>query len=255
MYRFFVDLLQPFPILYLAALAALVNLWRRRVESKRRLWLLTAPMILLAILCTPAVAHLSMALLEWQYPPHNERPAEVQAIVVLSGFAFRPNEEREYSLLALDSQFRCQHAAMLYHQGPPCPVILSGGKVEEEDEGDTLAALMRDYLVKLGVPAEDIVLEERSRNTYENAVYTAEILAQREIDNIALVTSASHLMRAVLCFEAQDLAVTASGCEYTTIRFNWSLLTFLPNADAAGANHRAFHEWAGMLVYWLRGRF
>lgn len=254
MYRFLVDLLQPFTVLYVFLLVTIALLWRKRVESRRRLLLVTVPAVVLAILCTPAVGFFALGSLEWQYPPRLERPPGDYAIVVLSGWAFRPNELRPEPLLGLDSQWRSLHAAWLYRQGPPCPIVVSGGKVETDDAGQTLAAMMRDFLVQHDVNADDIILEDRSRSTYENALYTAELLKQRGIHQIVLVTTAWHMPRAVRCFEAQGLDVIPSGCDYQTAKFNWSLLSFVPRAETTFTISAAFHEWLGLILYGASGR-
>jgi uncharacterized SAM-binding protein YcdF (DUF218 family) len=162
---------------------------------------------------------------------------------------------RDECVLGLDSQFRCLQAVEMYQESGPCPIYVTGGKVNADDIGPTLASLMRDYLIEQGIAAEDIVVEEASRNTYENAQFSSKLLHAAGIKEIALVTTASHLPRAVRCFEATGLQVTPAGCEYQAANFNWALVTFLPNPDGAAGVHRAFHEWIGIALYWVRGYF
>ena len=114
---------------------------------------------------------------------------------------------------------------------------------------------MKDQLVQMGVAAEDIIVEDSSRNTFENAQFSSKLLAEDGYDEIVLVTTASHLPRAVRCFEATGLKVTASGCEYQAAKFNWAVVSFLPSPDGAAAVHRAFHEWIGITLYWMQGKF
>src|SRR5690348_17051619 len=122
MYEFLVTLLQPFPILFVATALAVLVLWRRRRETRARLVRLSVAFAALALVCTPAVAHLALGSLEWHYPPRPRRPADVEGIVVLaSGIrppdeVFRPRAEADE-----DTFLRCRHAADLYAQGAPCP--------------------------------------------------------------------------------------------------------------------------------------
>lgn len=255
MYRFFVDLLQPFTIVWVFVLVVLMVMWRRRVEKRRRLLLITAPIAGLTLMFTPAVAIVALGTLEWQYAPALERPPGVQTVVVLSGYAFRPTLTRRQTVLGLDSQFRCVHAADLYHQPGSCRILVCGGKVEPDDVGEPLAVLMREYLIKQGVRPEDVLLEDMSRNTYENAVFAGKILREEGVDEIVLVTTATHLPRAVPCFEAQNLKVHPSGCDYKAYEFSGSPLLFFPRSGAIHGIESAFHEWAGIVLYWIRGRF
>src|SRR5690606_30182135 len=73
---------------------------------------------------------------------------------------------------------------------------------------------MTELLVALGVPEEAILPEDRSRNTYENALYVRELLAQADSNEIVLVTSALHMPRSVAIFERQGFSVTPAPVDY-----------------------------------------
>ena len=97
-----------------------------------------------------AVGHLALGSLEWQYPPLESRPAELDAIVVLSG-SIRPPDPaagRPEAGLEQDSLYRCLHAVTLYRQGPPCRVVVSGGHVENRAPEVSCAQVMRDFLIQ-----------------------------------------------------------------------------------------------------------
>jgi len=255
MYRLVVDLFEPFTLLFLLTALAVANLWRKRLETRRRLLLVVVPLLALAMLCTPALAYLALGSLEWRYPPrHNERPHEAEAVVVLSGGIWLPDDVRVRTELAEDTLYRCLHAARLYRQGGPCLVVLSGGKVDPRRPGLTLASAMHDFLLEQGIPESDMLIEDQSRTTYENAVQTAELLGKRGIEKIVLVTEATHLLRGELCFRAQGLEVTPSGCRYRATSLNWSPSKLLPDAGAARDVQRAAHEWVGLAWYRLHGR-
>ena len=254
MYRFLADLCEPFLLLYLLAALAVANLWRKRLESRRRLLLVTVAFVALAALSTRAVAYLAVGSLEWQYPPRHDRPDRVEAIVVLACAVLPPDEVRLEAELGADTLARCIHAARLYHQGEPCPVVVSGGRLDPGVEGLTAAAVMRDFLLEQGLAQSDLLMEDESRTTYENAERTAVLLRQRAIQRIALVTDAVDLLRAERCFRAQGFEVTPSGSRYRATHFNWSLFDFLPSAGAARDTQRALQEWLGMAWYWLHGR-
>jgi uncharacterized SAM-binding protein YcdF (DUF218 family) len=254
MYEFVVTLVQPFTVLYLLLGAATVNLWRKPRERPRRLLVLTIAFVGLTLLCTPAVAHLALGSLEWQYPPANEMPADAQAIVVLGAGVRVPGETRARAELDEDSLQRCLHAADLYRQSKACTVLVSGGKQNPEDPGPTCAQAMSDFLIQLGVRATDMVLEESSRTTYENALECTKLLEKRQIRKAVLVTDAVDMFRALRCFRKQGVELLPSPCHYRAVRSSVSLFTFIPNPGAARNCQRVCHEWMGMAWYMVHGR-
>ena len=254
MYLILTRLLHPFMLLMVAVAIVEAVLWYRRPDWRRTLRWLIVPSILLYAFCTPAVSYLALGSLEWRYPPLEVRSDEVQAIVVLSGGIQPPDEIRRQAVLGVDTVYRCMYAVDLYRQGPSRPVVLSGGKVDPGQPGPTLAEAMRDFLLRLGVAPEDIVLESGSRSTYENAALTADLLRQRDVSHIALVTDATHMLRSQRCFQRQQLLVTPAPCRHRATSFQWSLFSFLPSPSAASSNQAVFHEYVGLLWYWMHDR-
>ncbi len=254
MYEFLVALLRPFPLLFLILAGVIVNLWRRRRETRGRLVLLTLPYVGLALVSTPAVAHLALGTLEWQYPPLGGRPPDARGIIVLAAGLHPPDNIRARAEMDEDTVARCLYAAELYHKGPACPVVVSGGKVDPETPGPACAAVMADFLRQLGVPAADLIVEDASRTTFENAVECGKLLRARRIDKALLVADAVDLFRAEKCFHKQGVAVIPAGCHYRATEFHPSVGAFVPSPGAARSCQRVWHEWLGTAWYWLKGR-
>lgn len=92
----------------------------------------------------------------------------------------------------------------LYHRGIIKKIFITGGSGEILNQRDKESVILRDYLIKTGIPEEDILIESESRNTYENAVNSAKILNPQNNDNTyLLITSAFHMRRAGSCFIRQ----------------------------------------------------
>jgi len=254
MYRLLTDLAQPAVLLALLALLAFANLWRKRRETRRRLLLLALPLLLLSLCSTPLVSYLALGSLEWSYLPLADRPDDAQAIVVLAGSLNLLDDDGRQVELGEDTLYRCLRAADLYRRGKPCPVLLSGGRVDPDSPGPPLAAAMRDFLRGQGVADNDLIVEDHSRTTFENAVQSGRRLAERSIRKIVLVTDAAHLRRAVACFRKQGLEVVPCGCRYRAARLEWSAWTFLPDSSAASGFQEAWHEWLGAAWYRVLGR-
>jgi uncharacterized SAM-binding protein YcdF (DUF218 family) len=106
-------------------------------------------------------------------------------------------------------------------------------------------------------------LESTSRNTYENGVNSHEILAKEGIKRILLVTSATHMPRAVRVFERQGLEVIPAPTDFLVTRAEWQylreagphtqLINLLPSAGNLELTTRALKEYIGIAVYKLRG--
>ena len=99
-------------------------------RGRRSVLLVVVPFAALTLISLPAVSHLALGSLEWRYPPREWRPTRAEAIVVLSGGTLPPDAVRLRDELSSPSLVRCTHAAEVYHQGPPLPVMVTGGKVD-----------------------------------------------------------------------------------------------------------------------------
>jgi len=247
-------LLRPLPFLLLLCGLALANLWRRRVESRRRLLLLTIPFVMLVIATIPAAVHPVLGSLEWPYPPLSGRPADAEAIVVLSGGIKPPDTIRTQAEPSDPTMNRCLLAAEIYHRGRHCPVIVSGGRYDPDPTYPPDSALMRKMLIRLGVDEADVIEEDQSRNTIQNALATREILRDRGIGKVLLVTNAFHMRRSLLTFRKLGIDAVAAPCDHLATGSVWKLGNFIPSPEAMGNLTAALHEWIGLVWYRVRGR-
>lgn len=255
MYRFIVTLLQPFTFLALGILVATALLWRPPRPARRRtLAGLSFLVALAALVYLPPVGHLALLSLEWPYPPRDDVSPDVETIVVLSGGLEVYDRDGKHVELSPDSLYRCLHASQLYKQCGGCRIVVTGGKVESDRPGPTLASAMRDFLVHVGVDPSDILVEEKARTTYENAVESRKLLQPLGVDRILLVTTATHMLRSARCFQRQGFEVIPAACNHHANYFQLKPASFLPSSRAATDIETAAHEWLGLLWYWLRGR-
>jgi uncharacterized SAM-binding protein YcdF (DUF218 family) len=253
-YRIVKELLQPYTLFCLLAAVASMNLWRKRIESRRRLLFLSVPLAALVLISLPPVAHLAQRTLQWRFKPRTKLPAGNQALVVLGGWSMPADDLRPQRLLGADSIYRCLHAAELYRRSGPCLVVVSGGVAEPEQGQPAVGPLMKDLLVELGVAAAAVLVDDRSRTTYENGLECRKLLSQRGVERITLVTNASHMLRAEACFSRLGFDVTPAPCRFDTNTLDASISSFLPSCQAAQASAEAAHEWLGLAWYWLHGR-
>lgn len=253
MYAILNYLLQPVVLVYLALGCAVARAWFARPQQRSGLRGIVFFYLLFPFLALPATEHFVLGSLERQYPPGVDSIADMDAIVVLSGDVLQPDGVRKEAEPGPSTMYRCLHAADLYRQKAR-PMILTGATSDPDAEEVGCAPVMRELLIKLGVRPADLIVENNSFSTFENAVACRRILEERSLHKVMLVTDASHLPRAVACFKSQGIEVTPSGCQYRTSNLSAQVLFAPPSLDAAKMVQRACHEWHGILWYWLRGR-
>jgi uncharacterized SAM-binding protein YcdF (DUF218 family) len=233
--------------LCLAGLGLLLA-WRQRLRSSMALGALA--FVWLWAWSTPVLSLWLRGTVEDLYPPLPVATVpQAQAIVVLGGGIAPPSgKSTEINLNAAAD--RVWFATRLFHAGKAPLVLVSGGSDPERDAYSEARA-SAIFLVDLGVPAQTIVLEEASRNTRQNAAFSAALLKARGIKHILLVTSALHMPRAMALFAAQGLQATPAPTDFEAIQSPPpGVLAWLPDAQALDGSGRAMKEMVGKWVGW-----
>jgi uncharacterized SAM-binding protein YcdF (DUF218 family) len=208
-------------------------------------WLMSIPLIsdwLLARLSTSAVA---------------EPAADVQkarAVVVLSNgvIPYRIGGLQVVDL-GLPSAMNALEAARQYRLLGQPRVIVSGGIVDARVQQVPESEVLRDALVKLGVPADRILLESQSKNTREQAENCGALLRRQNLQPFVLVTAATHVSRAMAAFRAAGLtpiAVTsAAGAPAAVHSSLWDRLK--PDEDTLEQSQLVAYEYFARFYYWM----
>ena len=244
-------LFDPYSLAVLLAVAALLT-WRRRRLSWR---LLLASVLLLLVLSTAFVPNLLVRSLEAPYRDVGVDIPAAQAIVVLGGTLHMPSA-RHHQTAVIDSTDRLLEALRLYRAGKGPLVFCSGGNNPIGGGASQLpeALWMARLLEEWNVPAAAIQTEGGSINTRQNALGSYQALAPRGIRRIILVTSAMHMKRAAGAFRKVGFEVLAAPADFRT---GWGeapvLSRFVPSPGNLRNSEEALREWAGILVYRLRG--
>ena len=199
---------------------------------------------------TATVANYLTDYLEEPFPPKAFSVVPVSEAIVLLGGATRGDTHRGQTPDLKQRADRLVHAVALYKRGKAPIIVVSGGSPVG---GRSEAAQMRDLLSLLSVPAHGMVLEGRSRNTRENARYTAELLRERGVSRILLVTSALHMRRAVPLFEREGLEVFAAPTDYQRLVDTSVVPGWLPGVGNLARSSEALHEIVGYWYYRWRG--
>jgi uncharacterized SAM-binding protein YcdF (DUF218 family) len=244
----------------LAILILTVALLLRNRPRWMKVCLLMALLVLL-VSSNAWVAGVLTRSLEWRYLPLDEYP-DSDVIVVLGGSTGSAIYPRPMVDIG-GAGDRILYAAALFHQGVAPNVLLTGGYITWLNERQAPAHDMAEILQMMQVPEEALWYEAESRNTYENALYSREILSEKGIDQIILVTSARHMPRAVALFEAQGFEVIPAPTDYGLTQTDWErlwapnlvtqLFNFLPSVGHLNDTTAAIKEYLGIFIYRLRG--
>ena len=177
---------------------------------------------------------------------------KADVILVFGGVMQPPQLGRPYADLGAAAD-RVWHAARLYHAGKAPKVMLSGGSNDWQTDLPSQAKTMAQFLSDLGVPLSAIVLEERSRSTYENASNCAELMRRQGMERAILVTSALHMPRSFAVLRVAGVDVVPAATDFEVDEGPGTVLSWLPNSQALQRSTNALHEWIGIAVYRWRG--
>ncbi len=206
-----------------------------------------------SLMCLPIISSLLMTSIE-TYPALSHQQIQhstAQAIVVLGGGRQYDAEEYNGDTVSSFTLLRLRYAATL-HRKTGIPLLVTGGNPLDDRVSEAVlmaTALQQDYAITAKW------LEKESRNTAENAKYSAQILNAENISNILLVTQAWHMRRAVRLFENQGLRVTAAPTMFEGFNKNNTTIRgfdFLPSINAFYDSSYALHEIIGQLWYTIR---
>lgn len=190
----------------------------------------------------------ALLVLENRFP--KAIPPENVAGIVLLGGAIDTHVSAERDVVALnDAGERVTTLVALARHFPQARIILSGGLGHLfAGHGKTESAYTEDLLVGMGVPADRLELDEKSRNTCENAVDSKAVANPHPDENWLLVTSAAHMPRSMACFRKTGFSVIPYPVDYRTRPSSmWA-----PNKSVAvglDAADLAVHEWLGLAAY------
>ena len=242
---------QPSNLLAAATAAGVLALLLGR--RKCALWLLCPASAALLVISFLPVGQWLLLPLEDRFPAVDEPPAEVDGIVVLGGAVdldisgrrgvatFRDPAERLIALLELARRY------------PDARVVFSGGRSWLADTSLSEADIMRPFLRKHGLGEPRVIFEDRSRNTYENAQLAKPLAAPTPGERWLLVTSASHMSRAVGAFREVDWPVIPYPVDYRT-RGEFGFFEVPDAAQRWIEFDQAIRSWIGLAAYWLTGR-
>jgi uncharacterized SAM-binding protein YcdF (DUF218 family) len=208
------------------------------------------------LVSTPIVATGLVSLVDGGYRPL-ERAADArgaETIVVLGGGAvtFHFGGLR-LNTPSISTAFRVVEAARVYGLiGHPQIVLTGGVAIPTSSATGPESEAMRDAILRLGIPADHLVLESSSRNTREEALAVRRLLEGRERQPFVLVTSSTHMPRSMAAFRAVGLNPIASPAPFFS-EGGLGIWRWLPNDVGLMVSDAVVYDAAARVYYWSRG--
>ncbi|MGH1572252.1 YdcF family protein [Methylobacterium sp. P31] len=194
------------------------------------------------------LSEIALLPLEHRFAPYSAEGPAPTGIIVLGGGIEAGLSEARGQVIVNDAGERPIYMADLARRFPAARLIFSGGS-GFIGGGTAEADIVSWQADVLGVPRTRLILENRSRNTHENAIFSAALVQPKPGERWLLVTSAWHMPRAVGCFRQAGFTVDAVPVDYRTrgwgdlARFNGFASDGLLQLDLA------VKEWLGLLAY------
>lgn len=176
----------------------------------------------------------------------NKKMNKVDVIIVLAGGISAYKNEYHGPAIGYFTQERLHYAAWLQKR-TGLPVIVTGGI---ERGGASEAQLMKQTLQNEYGIKSLIWVEQESKNTYENALFSSKIMKKHGYQNYYLVTSAFHMPRALDVFQKQNHKAMPAPMGFYVNQNKFELDQLKPNSKSLWTNYLALHEIVGR--YWYR---
>jgi len=244
-------LLTPGALLLVGLLGGGCLLWSRRFWRSGRILLSFLAVFILALALLP-VDEMVIGPLENRFPVNPPLPSHIDGIIVLGGSVEPGLSIAHHQVSVNETAERLIEGARLSRQHPEARLLFTGGSGDPIQPDLREAPIAAQALTDMGVDPERLVVEDASRNTYENAVFSQRLAQPQKGQIWLLVTSARHMPRSVGVFRSVGWPVVPWPVDYITGGpASWiNLDRWIQRLRNLSTG---VHEWAGLVFYRLSG--
>lgn len=240
LFRVFQLFTEPYFLVFFAI--AIIALLKRNNKSKKlRIGIFVSTIAMVILIGNGFLGKLISGYLQESYlntPEVKNTTVQNPVIVVLGGGVVDiDNTEKLHTM----SYSRMVTAYQLYHEfkknNQPCKILISGKGKGHKSE----AELFSEDFKKMGVADADIIKEDQSMNTYQNAKYSNDIVSKMGHYNLYLVTSGFHMKRSVALFQTFGLKPVPKASDFIDTK-----ITVFPNSYNAAFTFVMLKEVVGI---------
>lgn len=234
-----------FPITWVFALL-LLSLIVKNLKKKMRFFI--AGLVVFYIFSIPLF--LDLWAKYWDYPPAPLTNKSYSAVIVLGGFSGVNKQSGQGMFNGASDRFI--RGVQLYATGKTPRILITSGNGSLFPGNFREASWAHRQLRFTGVPDSAILIENQSRNTIENALFSKKLLESKHISGpYILVTSAFHMRRSMLIFKKAGLDVVPFPCNYIANTRRLGFDSFLPDSYVFDNWNYYTKELVGYVVAWL----
>jgi len=242
----------PSNVLMSLALIGVILMATRFARAGRRI--AVTAVLLLAFVGWSPFGNAIILPLEERFPPWNAARGAPDGIICLGGAVDTVVSPMRDEVALNEAAERMTAIAELARRFPNARVVFTGGSGRIIFDGVSEASLAARLFESFGIAKERVTLEDKSRDTLENALFTRDLVKPKSGERWLLVTSAHHMPRSVGIFRGAGFAVEAFPVDYRTRGAIDLLRPFSTLGDGLRRTDTAMREWVGLAIYRLTGR-
>ncbi|MGO4705073.1 YdcF family protein [Microvirga sp. 2MCAF38] len=213
-------------------------------------WVATLAVLAFGLL---PIANYLILPLEERFPAFTDDGKPVDGIILLGGAVEARESTSRGQLVANESAERVLDTIELATRYPHARILISGGGGTVFGDGAAEAPIIADFFRRVNIDPGRLIVEDRSRTTFENAAFSREIVTPRLGERWLLVTSAWHMPRAVGVFRKVGFPVTPYPVDFRTSADSGVNKPFAFVSDGLRRLDVTLKEWAGLIAYRLAG--
>ncbi len=240
-------LLHPFTWVLILLIAALFTF-----NQKRRKRLLKWSLGLLVFFSNSFIVDEIIRMWEVEVTLRGDIDPKIRTAILLGGGVFH---DKETDMIKYGHNAdRYLSVLKPYREGVIDRILICGGPANYLEPWAKESEIIKGLFLLCELPSEHVIIEDKSLNTYENAVNSKEILRELDEEKFLLVTSSSHMRRAVACFEKQGINVQPYSAMKTVGTRRWQVdYLLVPQLNNFAKWSSLIHEWIGFASYKVRG--
>jgi uncharacterized SAM-binding protein YcdF (DUF218 family) len=216
--------------------------------------LMVTSIVLLAVLGLTPAGNALILPLEQRFPPWDPSRGEPHGIIVLGGAFDTVVAPARGEVSLNEAAERLTATAELARRYPEARILFSGGSARLFYNGTSEADLAIRLFESFGIPRSRVELDDKSRDTDENAQFSKVIAKPKPNERWLLVTSAHHMPRSIGAFRQAGFPVEAYPVDFRTRGTSDLARPFQSVSDGLRRTDTAAREWVGLFVYWMAGR-